>query len=97
MLLKTPQALSTYRLDKDCHITEEGKGDPTRLLVSGPYRTYKDVCYDNEPGRLSFMMSKHLNKYDKPWTYCMQMSSGDQCSGMTIAMNVQTLGTSLRL
>jgi len=77
---------------KDCLITEEKKGDPKRLHKSGAYKTYRDICYDDETGRQSFMMSKDLDKNDKPWTYCMQMSMDNECSGKTVAMNVQTLG-----
>ena len=87
----------TYCIEKDCLITEEKKGDPKRLHRSGAYKTYRDICYDDETGRQSFMMSKDLDKNDKPWTYCMQMSMDNECSGKTVAMNVQTLGEMIPL
>jgi len=79
-------------IDRDCSTEAAQKGDPRRLLVSGAYKTYSDQCYDDETGRHALMMSEDRNGDNVPWTYCLQMSADNECSGKTVAMNVQTKG-----
>jgi hypothetical protein len=85
----------THHKDPNCHMTEEQKDDPSQLLVSGAYKTYSDVCYNNETLRTSFKMSEHLDKEDKPWQYCVKLSDGPNCTGNTIGVDVETLSRSI--
>jgi hypothetical protein len=67
-------------------------GRKDRVHTSGAYPTYDGKCHDDETGRLSFQMGKHLDKYGKPWASCIRISSDPWCTGETIGLDVVANG-----
>ena len=89
------ELMETYKVESGCEGYE--KKDKDRIHTSGAYKAYKPKCYNDETGRKSFLMSKQLDKDKNPWDMCIRVSTGPWCTGPTIGLQVQTLGTHVPL